>query len=94
MNFVCHPGARDPADEAEPVHGATIGGGPNDRRMRKLPVPPTARGRPFRGERQTLAASLVNLLTVLETDLNEPETALIGDILSRVARDFEAAVRC
>lgn len=46
------------------------------------------------GERQALAASLVDLLTVLETDLNEREAALIGDILSRLVRDFEPAVRC
>jgi len=45
------------------------------------------------GERQALATSLVDLLTELETDLNEREAALMGDILCRLVRDFEPAVR-
>lgn len=45
------------------------------------------------GERQALAGSLVDLLADLEHDLNPREAALFGDILTKLIRDFETAVR-
>jgi uncharacterized protein (DUF2336 family) len=45
------------------------------------------------GERRVLADSLVDLLAETEPDLSEREAALIGDILNKLIRDFETAVR-
>ena len=45
------------------------------------------------GERRVLADSLVDLLADTNPDLSEREAALIGDILNKLVRDFETAVR-
>ncbi len=45
------------------------------------------------GDRMVLATSLVDLLAETELDLSERESALIDDILNKLIRDFEIAVR-
>jgi len=44
-------------------------------------------------ERKALATSMVDLLAEMEPNFNDREAALIGDILNKLIKDFETAVR-